>query len=437
MPELRLIVSAAVPPKSSSRLEAGNIQGNSTMFMSISAKGEDYRQRVRAFMDVNIIPHVGLYSEQVEANIAAGRPYAPVPFLDELKQKAKSEGLWNLFLPGDHGAGLNNFEYASIAEVMGRIHWASEAFNCSAPDTGNMEVLAQYGSPEQQERWLTPLLNGEIRSAFAMTEPAVASSDATNIETSIIRDGDDYVINGRKWWISGAMAERCKVLIVMGKSDPDNPNRHRRQSMILVPTDTPGFKRVRDMRLFDALDAPVGHPELLFDNVRVPKENLILGEGRGFEIAQGRLGPGRIHHCMRVIGMAEAALELMCRRLTNREAFHRPLSEQGVWRERIAESRMLIDQARFLVLNAAHQMDTVGNKVAAKEIAMIKVVAPNNCLRVIEWAMQAHGAGGFGQDTPLPDYYLYARTLRVADGPDEVHRNAIAKQELSKYAVKG
>jgi acyl-CoA dehydrogenase len=280
-------------------------------------------------------------------------------------------------------------------------------------------------------------MNGEIRSSFAMTEPGVASSDATNVETSIVRDGDDYLVSGRKWWISGAMAEQCKILIVMGKSAPENPNLHRRQSMILVPTDSPGFKRVRDMELFGALDRPSGHPELLFENVRVPKENLLLGEGRGFEIAQGRLGPGRIHHCMRVIGMAEEALSLMCRRLTQRVAFHRPLSEQGVWRERIAESRMLIDQARFMVLNAATKMDVAGNKTAAQEIAMIKVVAPNNCLRVIEWAMQAHGAGGFGQDTPLPAYYLYARTLRVADGPDEVHRNAIAKQELAKYQLKG
>ena len=407
------------------------------MFMPVSSRCEDYRQRVSTFMNTHILPNVMLYTGQVEENARSGRPYAPVPFMDELKIKARSEGLWNLFLPGEHGPGLTNLEYASIAEIMGRIHWASEAFNCSAPDTGNMEVLAQYGSPSQQERWLTPLMNGEIRSSFAMTEPGVASSDATNIETSIVPDGDDYVINGSKWWISGAMAERCKILIVMGKSDPDNADRHRRQSMILVPTDTPGFARVRDMRLFDAIDAPAGHPELRFENVRVPKENLILGEGRGFEIAQGRLGPGRIHHCMRVIGMAEAALALMCQRLIGRTAFHRSLAEQGVWRERIADSRMLIDQARFLVLNAAHQMDTVGNKVAAKDIAMIKVVAPNNCLRVIEWAMQAHGAAGFGQDTPLPDYYLYARTLRVADGPDEVHRNAIAKQELSKYTAKG
>lgn len=406
------------------------------MFASISPHTQDLQDRVTAFMRDNIWPNVEVHKQQIEANVAAGRPYAPLPVIEQLKAKASSEGLWNLFLPGDHGAGLSNFEYAHLAEIMGRVHWASEVFNCSAPDTGNMEVLAQYGSPEQQVRWLEPLLKGEIRSAFAMTEPGVASSDATNIETSIVRDGDDYVINGRKWWNSGAMAERCKIMVVMGKTDPDNADRHRRQSMILVPTDAPGFQRVRDMQLFGALDYPQGHPELLFENVRVPKENLLLGEGRGFEIAQGRLGPGRIHHCMRVIGMAEEALALMCRRLSSRVAFHRPLAEQGVWRERIAESRMLIDQARFMVMNAAHKMDVVGNKVAAKDIAMIKVVAPNNCLRVIEWAIQAYGAGGFGQDTLLPDYYLYARTLRVADGPDEVHRNAIAKHELAQYALK-
>ena len=406
------------------------------MLFRTSPQCEEYIERVGRFMDARVMPNVKVYEEQVDENSRQGRPYAPVPLMEELKAEAQSQGLWNLFLTGAHGPGLSNLEYASIAEVMGRVHWASEAFNCSAPDTGNMEVLAQYGSPEQQERWLTPLMDGEIRSSFAMTEPGVASSDATNIETSIVRDGDDYVINGCKWWISGAMAERCKILVVMGKSDPDNAYRHRRQSMILVPTDTPGFSRVRDMRLFGAIDAPAGHPELRFDNVRVPKENLLLGEGRGFEIAQGRLGPGRIHHCMRVIGMAEAALSLMCARLDGRVAFHRTLAEQGVWRERIAESRMLIDQTRFMVLNAAHKMDTVGNKVAAKEIAMIKVVAPNNCLRVIEWAMQAHGAAGFGQDTALADYYLYARTLRVADGPDEVHRNAIAKHELAAQALK-
>ena len=401
------------------------------MFMATSSRAEDYRQRVRRFIDENVVPNTQRHRSELKSNAAVGRPYAALPLMAELKAKARAQGLWNLFMTGEHGPGLTNFEYATVAEVMGRAYWASEAFNCSAPDTGNMEVLSNYGSAVQQQRWLEPLLNGEIRSSFAMTEPDVASSDATNIQTRIVRDGDDYVINGRKWWISGAMAEQCKILIVMGKSDPENPNQYARQSMILVPTDAAGFKRVRDMELFGALDPPGGHPELLFDHVRVPKENLILGEGRGFEIAQGRLGPGRIHHCMRVIGMAEEALALMCERLSRRVAFHRPLSEQGVWRERVAESRLLIDQARFLVLNAAHRMDTVGNKAAAKEIAMIKVAAPNNSLRVIEWSMQAHGAEGFGQDTELPGYYLYARTLRVADGPDEVHRNAIAKQELA------
>ena len=387
-------------------------------------------------MDTHVMPSLGRHRTELKANADSGRPYAPVPVVDKLKVQARSEGLWNLFLPGDHGAGLSNLDYAPIAEAMGRAYWAAQVFNCSAPDTGNMEVLATYGTPAQKQRWLNPLLDGEIRSAFAMTEPGVASSDATNITTSIVRDGDDYVVNGRKWWISGSMAEQCKILIVMGKSDPDASDRHRRQSMILVPTDAPGFRQVRDMELFGRLEQPGGHPELLFDNVRVPKENLILGEGRGFEIAQGRLGPGRIHHCMRIIGMAEASLALMCKRLDGRVTFHKAISDQGVWRDRIAESRMLIDQARFMVLNAAHKMDTVGNKIAAKEIAMIKVVAPNNCLRVIEWSMQAHGACGFGQDTALPEYYLYARTLRVADGPDEVHRNAIAKHELAMHVPK-
>ncbi|WP_174285648.1 acyl-CoA dehydrogenase family protein [Sphingomonas bacterium] len=403
------------------------------MTLAPSSHAADLHQRVQAFLNERVFPSDAQHNEQLAANAAAGRPYATLPIVDELKAEARSQGLWNLFLPGDHGAGLSNYDYAPIAETLGRLYWASEVFNCSAPDTGNMEVLANYSSLEQQAEWLEPLLNGEIRSAFAMTEPGVASSDATNIETSIRSEGDDYVINGRKWWITGAMAERCRVLIVMGKTDPDGADRHRRQSMVLVPIDTPGVSRVRDMQFFGNLDPPAGHPEILFDNVRVPKANIILGEGRGFEIAQGRLGPGRIHHCMRAIGMAEAALELMCRRLNDRVAFHRTLAEQGVWRERVAESRMLIDQARLMVLHAAHRMDTVGNKVAAKEIAMIKVIAPNNCLRVIDWAMQAFGAAGFGQDTPLPGYFAYARHLRVADGPDEVHRNAIAKLELARW----
>ena len=396
-----------------------------------SSKAISLREQVKSFMDRHVIKNDHLLAAERDANASAGRPYAPLPTLDMLKDLARSEGLWNLFLPNEHGAGLTNLEYAPIAEVMSRRYWASEVFNCSAPDTGNMEVLANYGSAAQKERWLTPLLAGEIRSAFAMTEPDVASSDATNIATSIRPDGDDYVINGRKWYITGAMAERCRVLIVMGLSDPDEPNRHRRQSMILVPADAPGLTRVRDMELLGRLDPPAGHAELLFQDVRVPKENIILGEGRGFEIAQGRLGPGRIHHCMRAIGMAEESLRLMCERLNTRVAFHRALSEQGVWRERVADSRMLIDQARLMVLHAAHRMDLVGNKGAAKEIAMIKVIAPENCVKVIDWAIQAFGAAGFSQDNQLTNYFVYARHLRVADGPDEVHRNAIAKMELA------
>jgi acyl-CoA dehydrogenase len=399
-----------------------------------SPRSDALRDRLVAFMRDHVEPAVPRHYDELAEIVAGGFPYAAAPVVERLKTLARAEGLWNLFLPGDHGAGLNNLDYAPLAEIMGRIPWSSEVFNCAAPDTGNMEVLAAYGTPDQQSRWLTPLLEGEIRSAFAMTEPGVASSDATNIETRIVRDGDDYVINGRKWWITGSMAERCRILIVMGKSDPDNPSPHRRQSMILVPTDAPGFRRIRDMQFCGTLDAPAGHGEIVFENVRVPAANLILGEGRGFEVAQGRLGPGRIHHCMRVIGMAEAALELMCRRVLGRVAFQRPLSDQGVWRERIAESRMLIEQTRLLVLRAAHRMDTVGNKVAAQEIAMIKVVAPVNCQRVIEWAMQAHGAAGFGQETMLPEYLGYAKSLRIVDGPDEVHRNAIARQELARHA---
>ena len=394
----------------------------------------ELRARVEAFLETNVYPNTARREAEIAENARQGRPYAEPAIMEGMKEKAKAAGLWNMFLPEfDGGAGLTNLEYAPIAEVLGRQYWTSQVFNCSAPDTGNMEVLARYGTPEQQKRWLEPLLAGEIRSAFAMTEPAVASSDATNIETSIRRDGDDYVINGRKWYISGASNESCKVLIVMGKTDPGNPDRHRQQSMILVPKDAPGVKIVRDMLLLGFLDAPEGHPEVVFDNVRVPAGNIILGEGRGFEIAQGRLGPGRIHHCMRVIGMAEEALRLMCERLVSRVAFGKPLADQSVWRERIADSRMLIDQARWMVLTAADKMDKVGNKAAAKDIAMIKVVAPNNCVTVIDWAIQAHGAAGFSQDTPLALYYAYARHLRTADGPDEVHRNAIAKQELRQY----
>jgi len=396
----------------------------------------DLQKRVSDFMDAHVFPNEQRYEEEIRANEKAGNAYTTVKLMEELKAKARAEGLWNLFLPeAEHGPGLSNMEYAPLAELMGRVPgmWASEVFNCGAPDTGNMEVLARYGTKEQQERWLTPLLNGEIRSAFAMTEPLVASSDATNVETRIERDGDEYVINGRKWYISGAANERCEIMVVMGKSDPDNPNRHQQQSMILVPMNTPGVTVLRDMGCYGYMDPPYGHPEIVFENVRVPASNMLLGEGRGFEIAQGRLGPGRIHHCMRVIGQAERALALMCERLSKRVAFGKPLSEQGVWRERIAESRIMIDQARFLVMNAAHLMDTVGNKVAAKQIAMIKVAAPNMACQVIDWAIQAHGAGGFSSDFPLAQLYVYARHLRTADGPDEVHRNAIAKAELKRF----
>ena len=399
-----------------------------------SPKVQDLHGRVKNFLDQHVFPNGKRREEEIALNAKNGNAYRSYPLMEELKAKAKVEGLWNLFLPeSGHGYGLSNLEYAPIAEMMGHQYWSAEVFNCSAPDTGNMEVLERYGTEEQKEKWLTPLLAGEIRSAFAMTEPAVASSDATNIECSIVRDGDNYVINGRKWYITGAANDACKVFVLMGKTDPTNPNRHRQQSMILVPKDVPGVTIVRDMALYGFMDPPFGHPEVLFDNVVVPASNILLGEGRGFEIAQGRLGPGRIHHCMRVVGMAEAALELMCRRVVSRVAFHKPLSDQSVWRERIAKSRTLIDQTRLLVLHAAQRMDTVGNKVAAKEIAMIKVAAPNNCLKVIDWAIQAHGAGGFSQDYLLTSYYAYARHLRTADGPDEVHNNAIAKQELAPY----
>jgi acyl-CoA dehydrogenase len=404
------------------------------MNFEYSEKVQTLRQNTNAFMEEFVYPNEARRAAEIRANLERGRPYADYPLLDELKEAARARGLGNLFLPNsDLGAGLTNLEYAPLAEIMGRRYWASEVFNCSAPDSGNMEVLVRYGTAAQKDLWLKPLLAGESRSAFPMTEPDVASSDATNIECSIVRAGDDYVINGRKWYISGALNERCKVLVVMGKSDPNNPDRYRQQSMILVPKDTPGVKIVRDMQLFGFLDAPEGHPEVIFENVRVPVGNILLGEGPGFEIAQGRLGPGRIHHCMRVIGQAEAALEMMCQRLVSRVAFGKPLANEGVWRERIAESRVLIDQTRWLVLSAAHKMDTVGNKVAAKEIAMIKVAAPNNCAKVVDWAIQAFGAAGFSQDTPLSLFYAYARHLRTADGPDEVHRNAIARQELRPY----
>lgn len=386
--------------------------------------------RVAAFMAAHVYPNEQRFHDEVNT----GDRWEPTRLIEELKVKARSEGLWNLFLPeSDHGAGLTNLEYAPLCEIMGRVHWAPEVFNCSAPDTGNMEVLARYGTPAHQERWLQPLLNGEIRSCFAMTEPEVASSDATNIQSRITRDGDDYVINGRKWWTTGAPDPRCRIAIFMGKTDPDNTNRHEQQSMILVPMDMPGVKTVRHLPVFGYDDAPHGHAEILFENVRVPAANILLGEGRGFEIAQGRLGPGRIHHCMRLIGQAEVALEKMCRRAKSRVAFGKRIADQTVTLERIAEARMLIDQARWLVLNAAFKMDTVGNKNAKAEIAMIKVVAPNMACKVIDWAMQVHGAAGVCDDFDLARAYAHARTLRFADGPDEVHRNQIGKLELSKH----
>ncbi len=404
------------------------------MQFSYSDKVIDLQKRVTAFMDEHVYPAEEAFEAEMDAARKNGNPWVPTRTVEALKEKARAAGLWNLFLPeSDMGAGLTNLEYAPLCEIMGRSHIGPEAFNCSAPDTGNMETLARYGTKEQQEQWMKPLLAGEIRSAFAMTEPDVASSDATNIEARIERDGDEYVINGQKWWTSGANDPRCKILIFMGKTDPDNPNRHKQQSMILVPMDAPGVTVLRHLPVFGYDDAPHGHAEVRFENVRVPASNILLGEGRGFEIAQGRLGPGRIHHCMRLIGRAERALEKMCRRSLKRVAFGRPVADQGVTRERIANSRILIDQARFLVLNAAYMMDTVGNKAAAKEIAMIKVAAPNMACQVIDWAIQAHGGGGVSEDFGLARAYASSRTLRLADGPDEVHRNAIAKLELARY----
>lgn len=405
------------------------------MDFEFSPKVRDWQQRVSRFLDDEILPAEALFDAEVEELRAAGRRWQPTRVMEELKRKARSQGLWNLFLPeSDLGAGLTNLEYAPLAEVMGRSHIGSEPFNCSAPDTGNMETLLRYGSPNQQERWLKPLLAGEIRSAFAMTEPQVASSDATNIEAHVVRHGGEYVINGRKWWTSGANDSRCKVLIFMGKTAPDHPDRHRQQSMILVPIDAPGVKILRHLPVFGYDDAPHGHAEVEFENVRVPVENVLLGEGRGFEIAQGRLGPGRIHHCMRLIGMAERALEQMCRRSETRMPFGRRLSEQGVTRERIAKARVMIDQARFLVLHAAWKMDTVGNKAAQQEIAMIKIAAPSMACQVIDWSMQAHGGGAMCDDFGLARAYSAARAIRFADGPDEVHCNAVAKLELMRHA---
>ncbi len=402
------------------------------MDFSYSAKTIALQQRMEDFFAAHILPNEKRFHDEIAANTLAGKRWTPVPLLEELKPKARTAGLWNLFMPGDRGAGLTNLEYAPLAEITGRTYWAPEVFNCSAPDTGNMEVLAQYGTAEQQATWLTPLLGGTIRSAFAMTEPEVASSDATNITTRIVRDGDDYVVNGRKWWISGAGDPRCAIYIVMGKTDLDAPT-YAQQSMILVPANTPGVTVVRPLPVFGYDDAPHGHCEITFENVRVPAANILLGEGRGFEIAQGRLGPGRIHHCMRLIGLAERALSLMCHRLQTRTAFGKPLAAQSVWHERIAESRCMIDQARLLTLKAAYMMDTVGNKIAKSEIAMIKVVAPNMAQTVIDWAIQAHGGAGLSDDFPLAYAYTWARILRLADGPDEVHRQSLAKMEMGKY----
>ncbi|HWZ23741.1 MAG TPA: acyl-CoA dehydrogenase family protein [Verrucomicrobiae bacterium] len=397
------------------------------MNFEVSEKTRELQQRLQAFMDSHVYPN----EEKFEAEIVQAR-WKPTQIVEELKAKARHEGLWNLFLPYDeNGAGLSNLEYAPLCEIMGRSHIAPEIFNCSAPDTGNMEVLARYGTAEQKEKWLKPLLAGEIRSCFAMTEPDVASSDATNISASIVADGDNYVINGRKWWSSGAGDPRCKVAILMGKTDP-SADKHKQQSMILVPLDTPGVKIVRMLTVFGYDHAPHGHAEIQFDDVRVPKTNMLLGEGRGFEIAQGRLGPGRIHHCMRCIGVAERALETMCRRVQSRMAFGRALAEQGTIRADIARSRIEIEQARLLTLKAADMMDNVGNKAARSEIAMIKVVAPNVALRVLDRAIQAHGGAGVSQDTFLASAWAGVRSLRLADGPDEVHIESLAKWELGR-----
>ena len=410
------------------------------MDFSFSAKTQALQAQLQQFMDAHIYPAETDYRQELEANTLAGRRWTALQTIEKLKPKARAAGLWNLFLPVDSaaasgysGAGLTNQEYAPLAEIMGRVPWASEVFNCSAPDTGNMETIARYGSEAIKARWLQPLLEGEIRSSFAMTEPEVASSDATNIATRIERQGDVYVINGHKWWISGASDPRCAVFIVMGKTDPDAP-RHSQQSMVIVPADAPGIRIVRPLNVMGYDDAPHGHVEMFFDNVRVPVDNILLGEGRGFEIAQGRLGPGRIHHCMRLIGLAERALELMCRRASARVAFGKTVASQTVTQERIAEARCKIDMARLLTLKAAWLMDVAGNKVAKNEIAMIKVVAPRMACEVIDWAIQVHGGGGMCDDFPLAYAYVTARTLRFADGPDEVHRNAIAKLELGKYS---
>jgi acyl-CoA dehydrogenase len=406
------------------------------MLWNQEARTVELLERLKAFFDTHIYPNEARYEEELNAMRRAGDPWQPMAVVEELKPQARKAGLWNLFLPHSERApdGLSNLAYAPLCEIMGRVMWSPEVFNCSAPDTGNMETIERYGTEAQKDRWLEPLLKGEIRSAFLMTEPSVASSDATNIQCSIRRDGNHYVINGRKWFSTGVGHPHCKIFIVMGKTDPQAP-RHAQQSMVLVPRDTPGVTVVRPLTVLGYDDAPHGHMEVLLDNVRVPAENLLLGEGRGFEIAQGRLGPGRIHHCMRSIGAAERALEMMCDRLQSRTAFGGPLSNQSVWHERIAESRCMIDQARLLTFNAAHMMDVAGNKAARAEIAMIKVVAPNMSCKVVDWAIQAHGAAGLSADFWLAEAYAHQRTVRIVDGPDEVHRSAIAKIELGKRAA--
>ncbi len=395
-----------------------------------SNKSIELQEKIKLFMDKHIYPN----EKNIEDEVNSGDIWQPSKIIEDLKVKAKEDNLWNLFLPeSDKGAGLTNLDYAPLCEIMGRSPYAPEIFNCSAPDTGNMEVLERYGTEELKKKWLLPLLNGEIRSGFAMTEPDVASSDATNIESSIVKDGEEYVINGKKWWTSGAMDPRCRVLIFMGKTDPNNPDKHKQQSQIVVPMDSNGIKVERYLPVFGYTDAPHGHAQVTFKNVRVPQSNLLLGEGRGFEIAQGRLGPGRIHHCMRLIGLSEVALEKMCKRTKARIAFGKPVSAQTVTQERIAEARIAIDQVRLQVLSAANKMDLVGNKEARMEIAMIKVSAPNVACKVVDWAIQAHGGGGVSNDFGLAQAYSQARYLRLADGPDEVHRNQIAKLELRKY----
>ncbi|MCP3711627.1 acyl-CoA dehydrogenase family protein [Paraburkholderia sp. CNPSo 3274] len=407
------------------------------MNFDYSPKVQALREKLLAFFDEHIYPNEAVFHEEVERNRANGNAWVPTEIVEQLKEKARAAGLWNLFLPAsERGAGLTNLEYAPLCEIMGRVHWAPEVFNCSAPDTGNMETIERYGSEAHKQQWLAPLLAGQIRSAFLMTEPDVASSDATNIQTRIERDGDDYVINGTKWWSSGAGDPRCAIYILMGKTDPDAP-RHAQQSMILVPSDSAGITVRRPLTVFGYDDAPHGHMEITLENVRVPAANILLGEGRGFEIAQGRLGPGRIHHCMRLIGLAERALEFMAKRALSRVAFGKAVAQQTVTQERIAEARCMIEQARLLTLKTAYMMDTVGNKGARGEIAMIKVVAPNMACQVIDWAMQVHGAAGVSGDFPLAYSYASARTLRFADGPDEVHRNAIAKLELARHMDAG